>query len=224
MRAGAGELQEIVGCRTDVGDLGLCGAAAAHGDDDEVVIVREQARDIAGDCRLPEALAGADHRQRGHVEGLVLRDPQGEVRALVRDAPRKEPARELEALARTEDRLVGEIDGHLRLEPLERLVEVVGERDSVLVPAPQLLGAPNEECPDHVVRDLGQRVAHDRRVVLSVDQGQRTTQRIVTSPSIRAVYFSKARVSSENWMIRSWPWNGYLRQTSTCLPTTSTTL
>jgi hypothetical protein len=31
---------------------------------------------------------------------------------------------------------------------------------------------------------------------------------LVTSLSMRAVYFSYVFVSVENWMIRSWPWNG----------------
>ena len=36
-------------------------------------------------------------------------------------------------------------------------------------------------------------------------QEHEQAHRVVTSPSIRAVYFSNARVSSENWMIRSCP-------------------
>ena len=36
--------------------------------------------------------------------------------------------------------------------------------------------------------------------------------RVVTSCSIRPVYFSYSNVSVENWMIRSCPWNGWRRQ------------
>jgi hypothetical protein len=77
-------------------------------------------------------------------------------------------------------------------------------------------------CGDELERKLLEGVAHGRDVVLAVDDRERALQlRVVTSPSIRAVYFSNARVSVENWMIRSCPWKGYLRQTSTCGPETS---
>ena len=77
---------------------------------------------------------------------------------------------------------------------------------------------------DEVVRQLLERCADDRRVVLAVDDRERSHERVVTSSSILPVYFSYSNVSSENWMIRSWPWNGCLRQTATWLPVTSTTL
>ena len=58
-----------------------------------------------------------------------------------------------------------------------------------------------------------------------VDDAQSAHQVLaVTSSSIRVVYFSNASVSVENWMIRSCPWNGYLRHTSTCRSVTSITL
>src|SRR3972149_4241115 len=61
--------------------------------------------------------------------------------------------------------------------------------------------------------------------VLAVDPGQGASHfRDVTCDSMRPVYFSYASVSVENWMIFSWPWNGCLRQTSTCGPETSITL
>ena len=56
------------------------------------------------------------------------------------------------------------------------------------------------------------------RIVLAVDKRDGLHRFVVTSPSIRAVYFSYVFVSVENWMMRSWPWNGYFRQTSTCVP------
>ena len=70
-----------------------------------------------------------------------------------------------------------------------------------------------------------ERVANHGRVVLPVHDGEGARhERVVTSPSIRAVYFSNASVFVENWMIRSCPWNGYLRHTSTCESVTSMTL
>src|SRR5437868_6353610 len=76
-----------------------------------------------------------------------------------------------------------------------------------------------------VVRQLRERVAHPGRVVLAVDQRERPhCDRVVTSPSILAVYFSNASVSVETWMIRSCPWNGYFRQTDTWWSQISITL
>ena len=46
--------------------------AAAHRDDDDVAVVREQARDVAGDRRLADALAGPDHGERRQLERLEL--------------------------------------------------------------------------------------------------------------------------------------------------------
>ena len=108
----------------------------------------------------------------------------------------------------------------------ERGLEVAGDLDAVVGVAAQLLGAADDVGGDEVVRELLQRRPHDRRVVLPVDQGKGALahERLVTSSSIRPVYFSYSNVSSENWMIRSWPWKGCLRQTATWLPDTSTTL
>ena len=108
----------------------------------------------------------------------------------------------------------------------ERGLEVAGNLDAVVGVAAQLLGAADDVGGDEVVRELLQRRSHDRRVVLPVDQskGALAHERLVTSSSIRPVYFSYSNVSSENWMIRSWPWKGCLRQTATWLPDTSTTL
>ena len=150
---------------------------------------------------------------------------EAKVRADVREPGGEHAARKPEALLRPEHRLVREIDDELRPVLGERAVEIVGEDDSVVRVAAQLLGAPNEVRGDELVRQLRQRRPHDRRVVLTVYQSQRARhERVVTSSSIRPVYFSYSKVSSENWMIRSCPWKGCLRQTATWLPDTSTTL
>ena len=91
-------------------------------------------------------------------------------------------------------------------------------------PHPAASRATEENRADEVERQFGESVSHDVRVVLAVDERDRLHECVVTSDSIRAVYFSKASVSVENWMIFSCPWKGYLRQTSTCAPVTSTTL
>ena len=204
VRALAHELKEILDGRPQIGNLRLRGASASHRDDDEVMLVREQPRRVPRDGRLAEPLAGADHGERRKVERLVLRNAEREVGALVGDTEREQPAREPETLARSQHRLVRDVHRHFGLEARERLLEVGGERDAVLVPAHELLRASDEQRADEVVRDLCQRVADNRCVVLPIDERQRS-HRVVTSPSIRAVYFSNARVSSENWMIRSCP-------------------
>ncbi len=206
-------------------DFGLGRPAAPHGDDDDIPVLREEAQRVAGHGRLADPFAGPDDADRRQVEGLQLGRVEAKVRAHVGDAVRQHPARDAKALARPEHRLVGEVDDDLGLEIGQCPLQVVEQRDAVLVVAAQLLGAPDEPRPAEVVRQGRQRVLHHRRVVLSVDDRQRAGHdRVVTSPSIRAVYFSNARVSVENWMIFSWPWNGYLRQTSTCVPETSITL
>src|SRR5262249_57856478 len=89
----------------------------------------------------------------------------------------------------------------------------------------QLLGSADEHHRDHLVRELAERGMHDGWVVLAVDQDDRAAHpRVVTSRSIRPVYFSYSSVSVENWMMRSCPWNGCLRQTSTWRPVISITL
>src|SRR5207248_9253821 len=103
-------------------------------------------------------------------------------------------------------------------------LEALEERHADVVPPAQLLRPAREPSADELVRQLGERVAHDRRVVLPVHHRQSSRHRVVTSDSIRAVYFSYASVSVENWMIFSCPWNGYLRHTSTCGPAPSITL
>ncbi len=146
-----------------------------------------------------------------------------EVGALVAKTRRQHAARQQKPVLRAEHRLVGQIDDHLRLR--ETVLQARQKRDAVLGILPKLLRATGEPRADHLVRQLGDRVPHDRRVVLSVDDHEsRRHRREVTSPSIRAVYFSNSSVSTANWMIFSWLWNGYLRQTSTCVPENSTTL
>src|SRR4029453_3938385 len=98
------------------------------------------------------------------------------------------------------------------------------QRHAVVFASAQLLRAADEDCPDEVERQLGERGPHDVPVVLAVDERDRVHDCVVTSDSMRAVYFSNESVSVENWMIRSCPWNGYLRHTSTCDPAISTTL
>ena len=71
------------------------------------------------------------------------------------------------------------------------------------------------------MREARERDPDDVRIVLTVDQSQRLHGGLVTSPSMRVVYFSNSSVSAENWMIRSWSWYGYFRQTSTWLPSIS---
>ena len=87
----------------------------------------------------------------------------------------------------------------------------VDERHAVFLPAgrfAELLGAARDERGDELVGQLGERGADDGDVVLPVDHRNGPQLRDESSPSIRAVYFSKSSVSVENWMIRSCPWNG----------------
>ena len=104
---------------------------------------------------------------------------------------------------------------------LERLLEGLEDRDAVVLSPTQLLRASEEDRADHLVPEARERDPDDVRVVLPVDQGDGFHCLLVTSLSMRVVYFSNSRVSAENWMMRSWSWYGYFRQTSTCLPSIS---
>ena len=75
--------------------------------------------------------------------------------------------------------------------------ERLEHRQAVLLPTAELLSATDEDRSHEVERQLGQRVSDNVDVVLAVDQRDRF-QRVVTSSSIRAVYFSNASVSVEN--------------------------
>ena len=63
---------------------------------------------------------------------------------------------------------------------------------------------PTSITPTNSYGSSRERLAHDVRVVLAVDKGDSLHRFDVTSPSMRAVYFSYVFVSVENWMIRSW--------------------
>ena len=141
-------------------------------------------------------------------------------------AERQGAAREREALARPEHRLVGEVEHDVGRVPLDGDLERRHERDAVVdLAAPQLLGAADEHRGDDVVVELVEGGADDGRVVLAVDDRDHASHfRDVTSRSMRSVYFSYSNVSVENWMMRSSPWNGWRREIDTCVPLTSTTL
>src|SRR5262245_5419826 len=176
---------------------------------------------MAREGRLPDPLPRADHRQRrGRRRRQIRRRPEMKVGPHVSEAERERPARPEHPLPRPEHRLVREIDHDLRRRTLERRQE----RHAVVLPAAQLFGSADENRPDELVRQLRERVAHHVPVMLAVDEPDRLHECVVTSDSMRPVYFSNESVSVENWMIRSCPWNGYLRQTSTCAPEISTTL
>ena len=206
MPSRAREREQRVDVRCDCRHLGLGWAASPHRDDDDLAVLRVQAGRVRRDRRLPHALAGPDDPDRRERKGLEHGRVEAEVGADIREPGGEHSAREPEALLRAEHRLVREVDHELRPVLGQGEVEIVAEDDSVIRVAAQLLGASDEVCGDELVRQLLQRRPNDRRVVLTIDQCERARhERVVTSSSIRPVYFSYSKVSSENWMIRSWP-------------------
>ena len=215
MTTGARELDERLDRRRHRDRLRLARSSAAHRHDDDSPVAREQAGEMARDGRLSHSLPGADHRDRRQLEGLEGGRLEPEIRALVRDALREDPAREREPLDRAEDGLVGEVDDDVRSELADPGVEVVDERDAVVLSASELLGTPDQQRRDEIVREVGQRVADDGRVVLAVDDRERSHVLAVTSASIAPVNFAYSSVSRENETSFTLPWNGCRRQTST---------
>ena len=186
---------------------GSRGAAAAHGDDDDVARAREQAGDVARDGGLPHALARADDGQRRLRVGRERDRVEPEVRADVGQPVRERARGEPEPAPRPGDRLVGEVDHDVHVHFDQGVGQLVPERDAVVGhAAADLLGAAEHDRADDLVVERGERLDDDVRVVLPVDERERSHGRLVSSFSIRAVYFSYSSVSIENWMIRSCPW------------------
>ncbi len=224
MAAGPREREQIVHGRASIDELGVGRPTAPHRHDHHRLVSREQPGDTRRDRSLPDALARSDHRDRRSPDRFELWRIEAEIGPLVRDAERERPRRQPEARRRREHGLVRKIEHDIGLKHRDRILERRDERHAVVLSPTQLLRAAHEHRGHHVVRELDQGVPHHRGVVLPVDHGNGPHERDVTSDSIRPVYFSYSKVSVENWMMRSCPWNGWRRQMSTWLPVISTTL
>jgi hypothetical protein len=86
---------------------------------------------------------------------------------------REDAAREREALHRPEHRLVREVEGDLWPVPLDRRVDVRGNRDAVVLSPTQLLRSTDEDRGNDLVGELRERVSNDGRVMLAVDDRER---------------------------------------------------
>ncbi len=154
---------------------------------------------MGGDSRLPDPLAGADDRDRRHVDLGEAGRLEAEVGTDVGEPGGEGPRGPVEALRRAEHGLVGEVDDDLGV------AEVLAERHAVAGVRAQLLAATDEDRPGPLVGQLGERPRDDVGGVVAVDQSDRPHRFVVTSLSIREVYFSYSSVSRSNWMIRSCP-------------------
>ena len=210
--------------RLHLDDLGLGRPSTPHRDDDDAAVAGHHPRDVPGDGRLADALAGADHGDGRRPDRLEARRLEPEVGALVRHAERQGAGGEPEPRRRPEHGLIREIEHDIGRVLEDRRLERRCERHAVLLAATQLLGAADEDAGDDLLRQLREGVPDHGGVMLPVDHGDRSHERAVTSDSIRPVYFSYSNVSVENWMMRSCPWNGCRRQMSTWLPVISITL
>ena len=110
--------------------------------------------------------------------------------------------------------------------PRDRRLDGRRERNAVVLAAAELLGAADEDGRDDEVVELLERLA--RRPAGSARRRDRdarvSSSRSSPRGSILPVYFSYSKVSVENWMMRSSPWNGWRRQIDTWVPLISTTL
>ena len=104
------EREQIVERRRRLDQLRLGRPAATHRHDDDTAVAGENARDMAGHGRLPDALAEADHGERRRLDRLERRRVEAEVGADVRQPERERARRPEQALPRPEHRLVGEVD------------------------------------------------------------------------------------------------------------------
>ena len=171
---------------------------------------------------LPTRLPVPITASAGWAYGCEPDRVEPEVGAHVGNPVGESPRREPEAAAGPHDRLVGEVDDDVHVQFDQGSGKLVPERKAeVGTAAAQLLGPPEHDHADDLVGERRERVGDHIGVMLPVDEGERSHGRRVSSVSMRAVYFSYSSVSTENWMIRSCPWKGYLRQTSTCLSSIS---
>ena len=123
--------------------------------------------------RLPDTLAGAADRERGQVEGLEGRWVEAEVGPFVGDPVTQDAAGESEPLDWPENGLVREVDDDLRPVAVDRSLHVRSERDAVVGVTAQLLRATDEDGGHDIVRQVGERVPNDGRIVLTVDDRER---------------------------------------------------
>ena len=222
--AGARESDERVDGRRHRDGLRFGWPSPSHRDDDDMARGRQRPRHVSRHCRLADALSGADHRDRGKIEGQESRWVEAEVRSDVRDTVREHTACKREALDRAEHGLVGEVDDDLWSITLERRLDVVFKGYAVALAPSQLLDSADEHGGDEVVRELDERVADDGRVVLAVHEGESSHVLAVISSSMAPVNFAYSSVSSEKETSLTSPWNGWRRQMSTLRSATSMTL
>ncbi len=137
---------------------------------------------------------------------------------------REHTACKRKALDGAEHGLVGEVDDDLGAIALERRLDALLERHAVALAPAQLLHSADEHRGDELVRELGERVADDGRVVLAVHEGDSPHVFAVISSSIAPVNFAYSSVSSEKDTSLTSPWNGWRRQMSTLRSATSMTL
>ncbi len=171
-----------------VDELRLGGAASAHRQHHDVAPRSlQQPGDVCRDRGLAHALARPDDAERrSRSRHQVARRREREVRSPVGDTALERDRGQPEAVRRGEHRLVGEVHELVRCEPLDRRANrvlghlrghdrhAVGLESSVQI---DLLGPADERSAHDLaaLRELGQREAHHRRVVLAVDQRDEAT-------------------------------------------------
>ena len=177
MPPGAREREQVGHGRLHLDDLGLGRPPAPHRDDDDAAVARHHPRDVPGDGRLADPLAGADHGDGRRPDRLEARRLEPEVGALVRHAERQSARGEPEPGGRPEHGLVREIEHDIGRVLEDRLLERRRERHAVLLAATQLLGAADEDAGDDLLRQLHEGVPDHGGVVLPVDHGDRSHER-----------------------------------------------
>jgi hypothetical protein len=198
MDARARELEQVLEGGLRLRHDGLPRPAAAHGHHDDVAIAREEPCDVPCDRGLADPLPRADHGQGRQLKGLEPNRVEAKVGPDVREPRRESLTRQREAAPRIEDGLVGEVDHRLGLDRRDRLGERPVEGDPIVLVAAKLLRPAHEHCANDVVRHGDERHSHDVGIVLPVDEGDHVHGRLVTSSSMRVVYFSNSSVSAEN--------------------------
>ena len=192
---------------------GLRRPAAAHRDHHRLeTAAGRQAGDGSGDRGLAGSLAGADDRERRHRQGwTVLGWVEPEVGADVGNAGREGDGDQLHPFPIAEHRLVGEVEDHLRREfgdrGQQRMHRLVGHDDDGypevgrIVTGGELLRPTHQERGHDLVAALPRHLqggARDRRVVLTVHEGERSHVGLLAGTGMELGY-AACRSRRETW-------------------------
>ena len=171
------ERDELLDRRRRLDELGLRGPAAAHRDDDDASVAREQACDVPCHCGLADALAVPITAIDGSSNGWNVGGSKRKSAPTYGSPSARNARRELQAQLRRQHRLVGQVDDDLRV------VRAIARRSARRSPARRAASPSRRSASRRRTRTAAPRARRGRRpIVLAVDDRDRPHRFEVTSP------------------------------------------